>query len=92
MKKKSYFIIDEIKSEFSNSEVNYEIVVFSEASLEKFKNNSKSSKMSLVGFQLFSAIMDGDGQNPPKEILKLLNLFNENFNNCDVVSGIRVKK
>ncbi len=100
-------LVDEIKSEFSNSKVNYEIVIvddFSEEPVDTYlsgKNlkiirnpHSKGQSYSiLVGVSEasydFLAIMDGDGQNPPKEILKLLNLFNENFNNCDVVSGIR---
>tara|TARA_Y100000816_G_scaffold292501_1_gene288135 strand:+ start:2588 stop:3472 length:885 start_codon:yes stop_codon:yes gene_type:complete len=33
--------------------------------------------------------IDGDGQNPPYEIIKLLDTFNKNYDNCDVVSGIR---
>lgn len=37
----------------------------------------------------YLAIIDGDGQNPPSEILKLLDTFNKNFGDCDVVSGIR---
>ena len=37
----------------------------------------------------FLAIIDGDGQNPPHEILKLVNIYNENFGECDVVSGVR---
>ena len=40
----------------------------------------------------FICIIDGDGQNPPKEIIKLLNLFNENFGDVDVVAGIRNKR
>ena len=37
----------------------------------------------------FICTLDGDGQNPPKEILKLLNYFNDNFNNTDAVVGYR---
>ena len=37
-------------------------------------------------------ILDSDGQNPPSEIMKLVNYYNENFGSCDVVSGIRVNR
>jgi len=37
----------------------------------------------------FICTLDGDGQNPPKEILKLLNYFNDNFNSTDAVVGYR---
>jgi glycosyltransferase involved in cell wall biosynthesis len=40
----------------------------------------------------FICIIDGDGQNPPKEIIKLLNLYNKNFGDVDVVAGIRRKR
>ncbi len=37
----------------------------------------------------FLVTLDGDGQNPPEEIGKLIKIFNKNFDYCDVVSGIR---
>lgn len=37
----------------------------------------------------FLVTLDGDGQNPPEEIGKLIKIYNKNFNYCDVVSGIR---
>ncbi len=37
-------------------------------------------------------ILDSDGQNPPSEIMKIVNYYNENFDSCDVVSGIRVNR
>ena len=33
--------------------------------------------------------LDADGQNPPSEIIKLLDSFNEDFNNVDFITGIR---
>jgi len=33
--------------------------------------------------------LDGDGQNPPEDIVKLLDIFNENYEHCDIVAGIR---
>ena len=37
----------------------------------------------------FIATLDGDGQNPPNEVIKLLNEFNKDFDNIDVVCGYR---
>ena len=33
--------------------------------------------------------LDGDGQNPPSEIIKLVDEFNKDFENVDVVCGYR---
>lgn len=37
----------------------------------------------------FIATLDGDGQNPPKEVIKLLDEFNKDFDNIDIVCGYR---
>ncbi len=34
-------------------------------------------------------LLDGDGQNPPHEILTLLELYNSNYTDIDIASGIR---
>lgn len=36
--------------------------------------------------------LDADGQNPPTEIIKLLECFNEDFDNIDFITGIRVDR
>lgn len=36
--------------------------------------------------------LDADGQNPPSEIVKLLDSFNEDFDNIDFITGIRVDR
>ncbi len=36
--------------------------------------------------------LDGDGQNPPHEIIKLLEEFNSNFNEIDAVVGYRLNR
>ena len=36
--------------------------------------------------------LDADGQNPPSEIIKLLDSFNEDFDNIDFITGIRVDR
>jgi len=51
-------------------------------SFSLFKAAEKSKYEHLV-------TLDGDGQNPPEEIIKLLNIFNENYEQCDIVAGIR---
>ena len=37
----------------------------------------------------FIATLDGDGQNPPSEVIKLIDEFNKDFENIDVVCGYR---
>lgn len=59
------------------------------------RNNIKkgqfASTMKGVQFSKYDHIcfIDGDGQNPPYEILTLLELYNSNFPEIDVASGIR---
>lgn len=36
--------------------------------------------------------LDADGQNPPTEIIELLDSFNEDFDNIDFITGIRVDR
>ena len=36
--------------------------------------------------------LDGDGQNPPSEILKIVNEFNKNYPSFDAVVGFRKKR
>jgi glycosyltransferase involved in cell wall biosynthesis len=43
----------------------------------------KSSKFDHI------CLIDGDGQNPPYEILTLLELYNSNYSEIDIASGIR---
>ncbi len=40
----------------------------------------------------YVCLIDADGQNPPYEIIKLLNLYNSNFDDIDVASGIRDRR
>jgi len=59
------------------------------------RNNIKkgqfASTMKGVQFSKYDhvCLIDGDGQNPPYEILTLLELYNSNFPEIDVASGIR---
>jgi len=78
---------------------------FSENKLEEFIEESKNIKIirndanlgQTKSIQLgienskyqFICTLDGDGQNPPKEIIKVLNYFNDNFDNTDAVVGYR---
>ena len=78
---------------------------FSENKLEEFIEESKNIKIIRNDANLgqtksihigienskyqFICTLDGDGQNPPKEIIKVLNYFNDNFDNTDAVVGYR---
>jgi len=78
---------------------------FSENKLEEFIEESKNikiirndanlgqTKSIQIGIEnskyQFICTLDGDGQNPPKEIIKVLNYFNDNFDNTDAVVGYR---
>jgi len=81
---------------------------FSENKLEEFIEESKNikiirndanlgqTKSIQIGIEnskyQFICTLDGDGQNPPKEIIKVLNYFNDNFDNTDAVVGYRVNR
>jgi glycosyltransferase involved in cell wall biosynthesis len=77
------------------SEIKLEDVIEESKNIKVIRNdvNLGQTKSIQIGIEnskyRFICTLDGDGQNPPKEILKLLNYFNDNFNSTDAVVGYR---
>tara|TARA_Y100000389_G_scaffold125696_1_gene123068 strand:- start:1324 stop:2196 length:873 start_codon:yes stop_codon:yes gene_type:complete len=101
-------LISEIEETFSNTEINYEIVIIDDGSnkiLSEYISEKKSLKIIRNSYSLgqsesifkgisessynYIATLDADGQNPPSELLKLVNYYNSNFPEFDIIAGIR---
>ena len=85
-----------VVDDFSNNELSNFIIktenlkiIRNTSRLGQYRSTLKGVDESL---NEFICTIDGDGQNPPKEIIKLLNLYNENFGDVDVIAGIRNKR
>ena len=104
-------VVNELIEEFETLDLNYEIIIVDDGSVNSVKNYlQESEKLKIFSnqysrgqsYSLFKgfeeaqykylATLDSDGQNPPDELIKLIDCFNENFDACDIVSGYREKR